>query len=51
MDLWSADAVLLAGLAAVIVTGVIYLETALLGFANSTLVALGSLYILAATPR
>lgn len=51
VDLWSPDAVLLAGLAAVTVSGVIDLETALLGFANSTLVALGSLYIIAAALR
>jgi hypothetical protein len=33
-DLWTPDAVLLVGLTAVTVTGVIDLEAALLGFAN-----------------
>lgn len=50
-DLWSPDAVLLIALAIVVVGGVVELETALLGFANTTLLALGSLYVLAAALR
>ncbi len=50
-DLWSPDAVLLAALAAVTASGVVSLETALSGFANSTLMALGSLYVVAAALR
>ncbi len=50
-DLWTPDAVLLVGLAAVTVTGVTDLESALLGFANPTLLALGSLYVVAAALR
>jgi di/tricarboxylate transporter len=48
LELTSADVVFMAGLAIVCVTGVIPLETALEGFANGTLVALGSLYVVAA---
>jgi di/tricarboxylate transporter len=51
VDLWTPDAVLLVGLTAVTVTGVIDLEAALLGFANPTLLALGSLYVVAAALR
>jgi len=51
VDLWTPDAVLLVGLTAVTVTGVVDLETALLGFANPTLLALGSLYVVAAALR
>ncbi len=51
VDLWTPDAVLLVGLTAVTVTGVIDLESALLGFANPTLLALGSLYVVAAALR
>ena len=50
-DLWTPDAVLLVGLTAVTVTGVIDLEAALQGFANPTLLALGSLYVVAAALR
>lgn len=51
VDLWTPDAVLLVGLTAVTVTGVIDLQAALLGFANPTLLALGSLYVVAAALR
>lgn len=47
IDLWSPDAVLLTALALVTVGGVLNLEQALQGFGNSTLLALGSLYIIA----
>lgn len=50
-DLWSPDSVLLIALAIVVAGGVVELETALLGFANTTLLALGSLYVLAAALR
>ncbi len=51
LELSSADVLLMAALAVVTVGGVIDLETALLGFANSTLLALGALYVLAAAMR
>lgn len=51
IDLWSPDAVLLTALVIVTVGGVIDLEQALRGFGNSTLMALGSLYIIAAALR
>jgi di/tricarboxylate transporter len=51
MDLLSADAVLLGGLVAVVLGGVIDLERALQGFGNATLLALGSLYVVAAGLR
>lgn len=51
VDLWSPDAVLLTGLAVVTVSGVISLEQAFLGFGNTTLVALGSLYVVGAALR
>lgn len=51
IDLWSPDAVLLTALVIVTVGGVIDLEQALRGFGNSTLLALGSLYIIAAALR
>jgi len=47
----SVDATLVTGLAAVVVSGVIDLEQAIRGFANPTLVALGSLYIVAGALR
>lgn len=50
-DLLSADAVLLTGLVTVVLGGVIDLDRALQGFANSTLLALGSLYVVAAGLR
>lgn len=51
LDVLSADAVLLGGLVVVVVGGVIDLERALQGFGNSTLLALGSLYVVAAGLR
>lgn len=51
IDLWSPDAVLLTALALVTAGGVLNLEQALQGFGNSTLLALGSLYIIAAALR
>lgn len=51
IDLWSPDAVLLSALAIITAGGVLNLEQALLGFGNSTLLALGSLYIIAAALR
>ncbi|SMO78677.1 SLC13 family permease [Fodinibius sediminis] len=51
VDLWSPDAVLLTALAVVTVSGVISLEQAAEGFGNTTLIALGSLYVVAAALR
>ncbi|MDZ7683247.1 MAG: hypothetical protein U5J63_16465 [Fodinibius sp.] len=51
VDLWSPDAILLTALAIVTVTGVISLEDAFLGFGNTTLLALGSLYVVGAALR
>jgi len=51
MDFLSADALLMGGLIVVVLGGVIELEQALKGFANSTLLALGSLYVVAAGLR
>lgn len=51
IDLWSPDAVLLIALAVVVAAGVISLEQAVEGFGNTTLLALGSLYVVAAALR
>lgn len=51
IDLWSPDAVLLMALAVVVAAGVINLEQAVEGFGNTTLLALGSLYVVAAALR
>ncbi|WP_022834694.1 SLC13 family permease [Salisaeta longa] len=51
LDWLSPDAVLVAGLLATIVAGIIPLERAMRGFGNSTLLALGSLYVVAAGLR
>jgi di/tricarboxylate transporter len=51
VDLWSPDAVLLTALAIVTASGVVTLEQAFLGFGNTTLVALGSLYVVGAALR
>jgi len=51
LDLWSPDAVLLTAVAIVTAGGVISLDQALQGFGNATLLALGSLYVLAAALR
>lgn len=50
-DLWSPDAVLLTAVAIITASGVITLEQAAMGFGNTTLLALGSLYVLAAALR
>lgn len=47
----SVDATLITALTVVVIAGVIDLETAIRGFANPTLVALGSLYIVAGALR
>jgi len=51
MDRLSADVVFVGGLVVVVTGGVIDLEQALRGFGNSTLLALGSLYVVAAGLR
>jgi len=50
-DIWSPDAVLLTAVAIVTVSGVMSLEEAAMGFGNTTLLALGSLYVIAAALR
>ena len=50
-DTLSADGVFVGGLMVVVLGGVIDLERALQGFGNSTLLALGSLYVVAAGLR
>ena len=47
----SVDATLMAGLTIVVALGIVDLEQAIRGFANPTLVALGSLYVVAAALR
>ncbi len=47
----SPDLLMLAALAALLLTGVLDLESALYGFANPTLLAIGSLYVIAAALR
>ena len=51
LDLLSPDAIFVGGLVVVTLGGVIDLETAMQGFGNPTLLALGSLYIVAAALR
>jgi di/tricarboxylate transporter len=51
IDLWSPDAVLLVALAIVSAVGIIDLKQAAEGFGNPTLIALGSLYIIAGALR
>lgn len=50
-EIWSPDAILLTALGIITASGVIELEDAILGFGNTTLLALGSLYIIAAALR
>lgn len=50
-DVWSPDAVLLTAVGVVTATGVISLEQAVQQFGNTTIVALGSLYVIAAALR
>lgn len=51
IDLWTPDAVLLTALVIITAGGVLSLEQALQGFGNPTLMALGSLYIIASALR
>lgn len=51
IDLWSPDGILLTALAILTISGVLSLEQAFQGFANTTLVALGSLYVVSAAMR
>jgi len=51
IDLWSPDAILLTALALLTISGVLSLEQAFQGFANTTLIALASLYVVAAAMR
>lgn len=51
LDFWSPDAILLTALAVVTASGVISMEEAFLGFGNTTLLALGSLYVVGAALR
>jgi di/tricarboxylate transporter len=51
LDLLSPDAIFIGGLVIVTLGGVIDLETAMEGFGNPTLLALGSLYVVAAALR
>jgi len=51
LDLWSPDAILLTALALVTVSGVLSLEQAFLGFGNTTIIALGSLYVVGGALR
>lgn len=50
-ELLTPDALLLASLGALVLAGIIDLETAFTGFSNLTLVAIGSLYVVAAALR
>ncbi len=50
-EVLSPDVILLGALAAVTATGIIDLDTALHGFANSALLAIGALYVVAAGLR
>lgn len=51
IDLWSPDGILLTALAILTISGVLSLEQAFQGFANTTLIALGSLYVVSAAMR
>ncbi|WP_138431899.1 SLC13 family permease [Fodinibius saliphilus] len=51
IDLWSPDAILLTALAILTITGVLSLEQAFQGFANTTLIALASLYVVSTAMR
>lgn len=51
LDILSPDAIFMAGLVIVTLGGVIDLETAMQGFGNPTLLALGALYVVAAALR
>ncbi|MDP2497479.1 MAG: SLC13 family permease [Candidatus Palauibacterales bacterium] len=51
MELYSVDMLMMGGLTLMVLLGVVELERALQGFANPTLAALGSLYVVAAGLR
>lgn len=51
IDLWSPDGILLTALAILTISGVLSLEQAFQGFANTTLMALASLYVVSAAMR
>jgi di/tricarboxylate transporter len=51
LDVWSPDAVFLAALAIIAAAGVITVKQAAEGFGNPTLLALGSLYVIAGALR
>jgi len=51
LELFSVDFLMLVVLVVLVLLGVVDLDTALLGFANSTLLALGSLFVIAAGLR
>lgn len=51
IDLWSPDGILLTALAILTISGVLSLEQAFQGFANTTLIALASLYVVSAAMR
>nr|NIP57748.1 SLC13 family permease [Gemmatimonadota bacterium]NIT86703.1 SLC13 family permease [Gemmatimonadota bacterium]NIU30562.1 SLC13 family permease [Gemmatimonadota bacterium]NIU35400.1 SLC13 family permease [Gemmatimonadota bacterium]NIV60929.1 SLC13 family permease [Gemmatimonadota bacterium] len=51
LELFSVDFLMLMALVTLVILGVVDLDSALLGFANSTLLALGSLYVIAAGLR
>lgn len=51
LDLWSPDAILLTAVGIVTAAGVISLEQAVHQFGNTTIVALGALYVIAAALR
>ncbi len=51
LDILSPDVILLAALAVLTAAGIVDLDTALHGFANSALLAIGSLYVVAAGLR
>lgn len=50
-DVWSPDAVLLTAVGVITAAGVINLEQAVQQFGNTTIFALGSLYVIAAALR
>lgn len=51
IDLWSPDGILLTALAILTISGVLSLEQAFQGFANTTLIALATLYVVSAAMR
>ena len=51
LELFSVDFIMLVGLVLLVLVGAVELDVALTGFANATLLALGSLYVVAAGLR